>query len=224
MTIGIYALFWLNQGITYIGQSIRIEKRFQDHNYRAKNSQDSASLNDCYKYYGQPDLVILEECLLEELDNKEILWISQFDCINKSLGGKGGSWGYNSAKCTLTKDNLISALELLTDDSLTIKDISRISGVTEHTLQGILYGKRHAWLAEERPEQYKKARSINRCSISQQKRFNTDVILISPEGVEYRINNLSAFCKKHGLNKGHICAVARGSEKQYKKWKKKGGV
>ena len=221
MTIGIYALFWPEQGITYIGQSVRIEKRFQDHNYRASIQKDSSNLNDCYKHYGQPNLIILEECLLEELDDKEIFWISQFDCINKSVGGKNGGWGYNSAKCTSTKDELINALELLTDESLTIKNVSSITEISENILQSIIYGKRHSWLAEECPEQYKKATSINRCSIAQQKRFNTNVTLISPEGIEYTINNLSSFCKKHGLNKGHICAVARGSEKQYKKWKRK---
>lgn len=221
MTIGIYALWWADQDIVYIGQSVRIERRFKDHSYRASTNSDSKNLNIVYLTYGEPELVILEKCTISELDNKEIEWISQFDTINTSAGGMGGNFGYNSGKCSASRDDCILVMNLLMNPSLTIKEISDISNVAFRTVESIAYRKRHFWLEEEFPQEYKIATSIKRFSISQERRFNTNVILISPDGTEYLVNNLSKFAKEHNLNKGHICAVARGDERSHKNWKRK---
>lgn len=221
MTIGIYALWWADQDIVYIGQSVRIERRFKDHNYRTTTNSDSKNLNIVYSTYGIPELVILEKCSISELDSKEVEWIHQFDTINTSIGGLAGNFGYNSGKCSASRDECIRVLNLLTDPNLTIKDISGITNVAFRTVEGIAYKKRHFWLEEEFPEEYKIATETKRFSISQERRFKTNVVLISPNGVEYTVTNLSKFAKEHGLNKGHTCAVARGAEPSHKNWKRK---
>lgn len=221
MTIGIYALWWAEQDLVYIGQSVRIERRFKDHSYRASVGTDSKNLNKVYSQYGNPELVILEKCSISELDDKEVEWINQFDTINTSIGGRGGNFGYNSSKCSASRGECIHVLNLLTDPNLTIKDISSITNVAFRTIESIAYKKRHFWLEEEFPEEYKIATETKRFSISQERRFKTSVVLISPEGVEYTVTNLSKFAKEHNLNKGHICAVARGAEHSHKNWKRK---
>ena len=42
--------------------------------------------------------------------------------------------------------------------------------------------------------------------------------LISPEGLIVDIYNMSEFAKDNGLSSGHMCAVANGSEDQYRGW------
>lgn len=221
MTIGIYALWWEDQDLVYIGQSVRIERRFKDHNYRANTNSDSKNLNIVYSTYGIPELVILEKCIISELDGKEVEWIRQFDTINTSIGGLGGNFGYNSGKCSASRDDCIRVLNLLTNPSLTTKEISNITNVAFRTVESIAYKQRHFWLEEEFPKEYKIATETKRFSISQERRFKTNVVLISPEGTEYTVTNLSKFAKEHNLNKGHICAVARGAEHSHKNWKRK---
>lgn len=44
-------------------------------------------------------------------------------------------------------------------------------------------------------------------------------ILISPDGIEYRIRNLRQFCLHQSLNKSCLVQVAKGRAKHYKGWK-----
>lgn len=43
--------------------------------------------------------------------------------------------------------------------------------------------------------------------------------IISPEGVSYRVRNLSAFCKENGLNAGKMTEVANGKRGHHKGFK-----
>lgn len=223
MTIGIYALWWESHDIVYVGQSIKVERRYKDHIYKLENRLSSKNLNEAYLLYGIPTLVLLEECTIPELDTKEIEWINQFDSINTSAGGSRGSFGYNSGKCAASKEDCEYVLELLADTTLTLKDIADKTKVSIRTVESIAYKKRHFWLSELYPEKYAIATNNKRFSIAQERRFNTSVVLVSPEGVEYLVNNLSKFAKEHNLNKGHLCAVARGAELSHKNWRRKGG-
>lgn len=46
-----------------------------------------------------------------------------------------------------------------------------------------------------------------------------DYILTSPEGIEYEVHNLTAFCREHGLTQQPLGAVALGKRNHHKGWK-----
>jgi group I intron endonuclease len=109
--IGIYKI--INpKGKTYIGQSINIEKRWNG--YKKLHCKGQHKLYNSLEKYGPENHVfeIIEECKLEELDNREIFWkklyLEKFTW-NESLflqikDGKGGSKS-NETKNKISKSN-----------------------------------------------------------------------------------------------------------------------
>jgi hypothetical protein len=92
MTCGIYKLIFPN-GKKYIGQSIDIEQRFRDHKKDANSCQKSETLRKrtklrcAFKKYGW-DLVvreIVENCVPEFLNDREVYFIAQYDSFNNGL-------------------------------------------------------------------------------------------------------------------------------------------
>ena len=65
---------------------------------------------------------------------------------------------------------------------------------------------------ETKEEQEAKIRAI------QAARNIRDYIVTSPNGEEFRTDNLAAFCNAHGLDRSPISAIARGERRIYKGW------
>lgn len=95
---GIYKITNKINGKIYIGQSCNIEKRLQDHKYHATcTSKPAHYIDRAIKKRGVDnfDYEVIEECKIEELNDREIYWIKYFDSSNSekgynlSLGGKG---------------------------------------------------------------------------------------------------------------------------------------
>ena len=118
MKCGIYKITNILNGKTYIGQSINIEKRWEQHKYEAfnKNQQQyNYTLHRAFRKYGLNNFSfdVLEECLEEQLDKKEIYWIKFFDCYhdgyNETEGGdKGPSLkGESNPNSKLTKEDVV---------------------------------------------------------------------------------------------------------------------
>jgi group I intron endonuclease len=76
--IGIYK-FTNPKGKSYIGQAVDIERRHQMYKQLNKDSVGPKFLNSLKKYgYGKHKMEILEECSLEQLDEKEFFWKKKF--------------------------------------------------------------------------------------------------------------------------------------------------
>ena len=93
MTCGIYKIENLINGKVYIGQSIEIERRWQKH----LAATDDFLIHKALRKYGKKNFsfVILEECDLLELDEKESFWIEKYNSIipegyNMISGGSNG--------------------------------------------------------------------------------------------------------------------------------------
>ena len=71
MTIGIYKITNLLNNKIYIGQSLNIERRFKEHCYKGKESRIPLDL--AIQKYGKDNFTfeIIENCLKEELNEKE---------------------------------------------------------------------------------------------------------------------------------------------------------
>lgn len=75
--IGIYKITNLVNGKTYIGQSNNIERRFKEHQQKGESSRIPVDI--AIKKYGKDmfSYDIVEECKLEELNEKETYWIKK---------------------------------------------------------------------------------------------------------------------------------------------------
>lgn len=94
MKCGIYSIINLITLDEYIGQSINIEGRWLTHKKNATNGADTQLYRAIRKYgWDNFDKHIIEECLEEELNDKEIYWIEHLDTYthgyNMTLGGDG---------------------------------------------------------------------------------------------------------------------------------------
>lgn len=93
--IGIYKITNPNNKI-YIGKSKNIEKRWCFYKTYNKHIRDQSKLYNSFQKYGVENhtFEIIEECTVEQLNEREIYWIQKLKCIEEGLnltkGGDGG--------------------------------------------------------------------------------------------------------------------------------------
>lgn len=99
--IGIYKIENLVNHKVYIGQSTHIEQRFREHIKELdKNKHKNKYLQFSWNKHGANNFsfVILEECSIKSLNDREKFWIAQYGGANSKLnynytfGGDGGKW------------------------------------------------------------------------------------------------------------------------------------
>lgn len=109
MTIlcGIYQIKNIINNKSYIGQSTDINKRIAKHKTSLRqNKHDNLYLQNAYNKYGEDNFVfnILCKCDFNELDDKEIFYIKQYDSYNNGYNlTQGGDYNPNFNK--YGKDN-----------------------------------------------------------------------------------------------------------------------
>ena len=105
--IGIYKIVKKENGKTYIGQSNDIERRIKEHQYKVDIPVELA-----IKKYGIDAFTyeVVEECSLEQLDEREIYWIEYYNTY-KGFGyncnpGGGNNRSENNGRTKLTNEDV----------------------------------------------------------------------------------------------------------------------
>ena len=134
--IGIYKIENKINGKIYIGQSIAIKTRWQQHKYEAKMGESQAPLYRALRKYGIENFSfeILEECPQESLNEREIFWIAFYKSNNRDFGYNVLSGGENG---------IIYPNEWfyeLWDKGLTVGEIQKELGVSHETVRAKLEG------------------------------------------------------------------------------------
>lgn len=223
MTIGIYALYWEEQDLIYIGQSQNIESRFKEHLYKLeKQNHTNYKVQDTYNKYGNPKLVLIEKCDILELNNLEIYWTNEFDSINNGLNiveaGKVG-WGVNSNASKYTKWQILKVFSLLYKGKLSLINISTRCKVSYSLVQDIRRSVTHLWLRDTYPNKYELMLTFDRINTGHYALANQNIRLVKdPTGIIHEVLNIESFARKNGLNSGHFNRLINGKRKTHKGW------
>jgi group I intron endonuclease len=230
MTIGIYLLKFNNTNKVYIGQSIDIQRRYTTHINDMHINNHSKKLLEAYNAFGEPTLVILEECSLEELNKLENYYIDKY---NSYIDGFNSVKEAQSFPVLIGEDNgsakylnetIINVMRsLIKYPELTMTEISKISGVHRSTVKNIHNGFSHKWLEKEFPEEYAqlivRRNNVLTVNTSAQKGIQRPDI-VSPTGEVFsNITNIAKFAREQGLNQSALTGVFNGKAKQHKGWK-----
>ena len=139
MICGIYKITNLINDKIYIGKSVNIQKRWNQH----KNAKDSSPIHLAIQKYGINNFVIdvLEECSKDELDQKEKYWIQKYnsyfgDGYNATIGGDG-----SSHPVKLSHEELLKIIDLLQNSEETFAEIGEKFDVSSTTISNINTGK-----------------------------------------------------------------------------------
>lgn len=110
--IGIYKIQNKQNGKIYIGQSNDIERRIKEHCYPNRYKKSRCLIDYAIHKYGVENFTYetVEECSLEELNDREQYWIQYYDSRKKgyncSDGGNQQSVGSNNGRAKITEDDV----------------------------------------------------------------------------------------------------------------------
>lgn len=146
--IGIYKITNLINGHSYIGQSINIVRRWKDHRQvAARGARNDYPLYRAISKYGIEnfEFSIIEECSVDELDEKEKYWISYYDSYNNGYNQTKGGEG-RTCPVKLSEQAVSEIYERLKGTD-SMECIAKDYGVTHPIISNINTGQ--AWFCEE---------------------------------------------------------------------------
>lgn len=200
----------------YIGSSVNLYRRWNEHKRDLNANQHcNQHLQNAWGKYGELNFVfeVLELVDCEILLIREQYWIDTLTPYNKKIG-------FNIA---------VIANAPTKGKKLSIETRSRISDA--------LKGKKKSFEHIKKSAEGHRGKKLSRAHIDKivskntgkkrstefseklSKRFSKQYIVISPEGIESQIINLSDFCRKNNLSVQGMNKVATGERLQYKGWK-----
>lgn len=212
---GIYKLLFTGTDKVYIGQSINIGKRYKQHLSLLRANSASNKLQYAYDTFGVPHLEVLLECSALELDCEETEAINIFnsvDCGFNTLYSavdmpKANNSGTNHGLSKYTKDQLIQVLHNIASTDLDYSAISKLTGVNYNTIASISAGNTHVWLKEYDLAAYsnmsdkKFTRNFGKDSNCLFKQGKPLPVVLSPEGVEFVVQNATKFARDNNIPK-----------------------
>lgn len=144
--IGIYKFTNKLTGEAYIGQSVDIKRRYNQHKNRYDKFYKESPIEDTYfhsmlRHYGfhNFDFEILEECDIEKLNERETYYIAFYNSLypngyNRTIGGD------SLTHCKLSNDILKNIIDDLADDKLTEIEIAEKYSLHLNTISRINIG------------------------------------------------------------------------------------
>jgi len=221
---GIYALWFEESSMIYIGQSQDIKRRFRQHIKGLEASRHTNyKVQDHFSRFGMPEFIILEECSINALNDLEVAWTAEFDSINNGLNiieaGQVG-WGTNSNFSKYSKIQILRAFSLLYKTNLPQAEIARKIKMSKTTISAIKNSKSHLWLRDKYPNQYVAMKD-------RQTLYNTgscSTWFIAPNGDIVYIKNATQYAKDNSISyekafSNGLSKLKLGQRKQYKGWK-----
>lgn len=221
MTIGIYALYWEEPDLVYIGQSQNIEERFKTHIRKCLIEKHSNyKVQQTFNKLGLPQLVILDICTTSQCNDREIYWTKEFNSIETGLNiVEAGLVGYgaNSNHSKYSKFQILKVFScLLSNKYISQQAIADKCRVHPSLVSSIYNGTIHTWLRDDYPKHYEKLKTIK---FIRSKRRSRDIIkVLSPEKHLFELTNISLFAKEHNLDQSALNRLINGKALSHKGW------
>lgn len=160
---GIYKIENLINGKVYIGQSVDIQYRFNNHKSESFNPKSNAydtAIHRAIRKYGVNNFSfdIIEECDQNQLREREIYWIDYYQSFGNGYNLTSGGEGVPTVD--------IKLVQKLWDDGLAIKEISQHLSCQQHTVIRIL----------ESYEKYNNQESYRRGRENARKKMNKSIM------------------------------------------------
>jgi len=220
--IGIYAIYWLNTGKVYVGQSINVSQRINRHFHELKNNiHYNRKLQEEYNKDSDCNFIILEECNINELNNKEIFWSKELNTeLNIIACGNSGGNGLNASGSKYTKIQILKVFRYITRSKrLRNTEISKLTGVSTDTIGDISKGLTHLWLLEKYPFNYSKIKQpkpLEGENGSTSKYSNIKILRVF--SLLYKTkNSLSSISKATGVHPSTIQMILSGDNHKWLK-------
>ena len=136
--IGIYKIENQLNNMIYIGQSKNIAQRWKNH--RASAKKENTPLYCAIRKYGIENFTfeVIEECEIEQLNDREIYWIAFYNSYKKGYNQTPGGEG-NHSPLKLTENQVLEIYEKLKGTE-TMEKIAKDYGVTHPTISNINTG------------------------------------------------------------------------------------
>lgn len=228
MISGIYIIYLGEPGKYYVGQSMNVKVRLQQHKSLLKtNFHSNKLLQKAYNTTKEFTAAMVVPCLTSSLNSLEIQLIDLYNSIikgyNISSGGTTGR-GMEHGSTIYNKEDIINAFLLATDVQMTYKQIAKLTSLPETTVRHIAGRETHYWLDEDFPEEsailYNLKSTNARTSCVRKSATYKFKSLISPTGEIYTdISNIAELARKFNLNNAHLGVVLRGTRNSHKGWK-----
>jgi group I intron endonuclease len=224
MTIGIYALYWEEPDLIYIGQSKDIETRFYEHlRLLCVGKHPNYKINRTYDTYGEPSTSILEVCSIDELDRLEIQWMEEFNSIHAGLnitpGGIGTGKDCEHGAAKFSRSDILKAANLLLDPANSLLDIKKLTNISTAVLSSIANAKRHTWIFKEGIclSAMLSARDIRAKAQRHTSPYHNKLVK-SPNGNIFNVGtNLSEFARLHNFkSSGRLHDLLSGKRNSHK--------
>jgi hypothetical protein len=133
MSIGIYKITNLLNNKTYVGQSVDIEKRWSTHRAELNNNYHcNTYLQNAWNKYGEDnfDFSVIEECNIDQLNQREIYWVSRYDSYENGYNltsGGGNTESFSKSVIQFDRDG---------------RELFRYGSISEaETVSGICYSQ-----------------------------------------------------------------------------------
>jgi hypothetical protein len=221
MKSGVYALYWWNSDLIYVGVSQDIYSRKEQHlRLLKRGAHYNSKVQQAYNSFGIPEFILLELAGISELSYKEYVWFNEFNVLglqglNIAEPGIHSEQASKYSKLTILK--VFRELYLTTN---TFNVISNKFNTTPEFAINIFYTKTHLWLQEKYPYQYSIMKSKIRKSNSFAHKLRSDsALLISPTYEIFECHNIKEFARTHNLIPQNLGEVIRGKRLTHKGWK-----
>lgn len=212
--IGIYALYWWEQNLIYIGLSQNLVSRKHEHFRKLySNTHSNHKVQKAFDSYGLPEFIVLEPCSIEELPKKEIYWTKEFNALDKNTGlcivepGIVG-FGTNSNASKYSSIQILKTFSLLYRGKHTFAEIAKRCNTSETICNDISNNRTHLWLKEAYPTQYEQM-----CSIKNRTHRKLLTIkkatLIDSTGSLYEVFGIKQFCRNVLGNETFSSSISR---------------
>lgn len=222
MTTGIYKISFKNTDKVYIGQSQNIENRWKHHLSDLRKRKAPEKLQHAYDVYGIDTFEIVLECEIQELDSAEKEAIEIYNSCNNGFNSLPDSrapimCGEDNPNSSKSTEKYIAVLRLLVQENprLSKRQVSNVTGVSLYTVRHIAALESHAWLKDVLPQEYEKLKKQKSYLFYRGIQYPK---LISPEGVEYEVLNITQFAKTHGLLQPKLSELFKGTRKKHMGW------